>query len=369
MRKCIYAASLDIIHNGHVWMVNEGASLFDEICILVSVNADKKHMLNFDERLALAKAIFEPLGKNIKVAGLENEFVVNYATRNGYQYLLRGIRSNLDYEYEANIANINQDIAEDKKINSVFLMPPQNLKSMSSSMIRGLIGFKGWEQIIEQYVPEKMAEYLYYKKSGNANLRVNYLLEKYSIDYSAEKLMSEYGSLDRFYHNWKHIEECIEQFARVKNRLDEPDVVEMAIYFHDIVYNVQRDDNESVSSVFFHAAAIKCKDTDFRDKVTKMIRETKWFGNRYPKNIDGDMEYMHDIDYSIFAADLDRFLEYDAGIAQEYSVTVNAENFATLRRGFLEDMTRGNKKVFLTDLFDNERADYNIRKVLERRYP
>lgn len=369
MAKVVYSGSFDVITLGHCWMVQEGSRLFDEIVVLVSVNADKKHSLSFEDRLRLAKIIFEPLGKNVKVEGLENEFAVHYATRNGAQYLLRGIRSNLDYEYEANIANINHDLAEDKQINSVFLMPPPTLKSMSSSMVRGLIGFKGWEHAIEQYVPEAMAEELYYRYSGIANLRVDYLFKKYNINYPSSSLMADYNDSSLIhYHNWKHIEECIEQFARVKEHLQYPDAVEMAIYFHDVVYNVKTDDSEERSAQFFFNSAMQSDDADFKHLVCEIIRNTKWTGNRYPVFLEGDMRFVHDIDFSIFSASWERFLEYDISIEKEYAGVATLEEFKAGRSHFLNQMIGWQKAIYETDYFNKATARRNIDRLLKERY-
>lgn len=361
MRKAIYAGSFDVIHNGHVWMVQEGSRLFDEIVVLISVNADKNHFISFDDRLRLAKAIFEPLGKNIQVVGLEKEFVVNYATRNGAQYLLRGIRSNLDYEYEANIANINHDLAEDKSINSVFLMPPPTLKSMSSSMVRGLIGYNGWEHAVEQYVPELMAEELYYLHSSNANLRIDYLLRKYEVAMTSQELMALYEG--RPYHNWHHIEECIEQFMRVRSQFKKPDVVEMALYFHDAIYDVTKNDSEDQSASLF-IEKMGSLNFDFRWAVEKFIKRTKWVGNEYPLTMSDEEKLLHDIDFSIFSADWERFLEYDESIAKEYAGYAPEDIFKKGRRDFLS----GFRRIFETPYFNEDKAKANVGKILRERY-
>ena len=365
MRRCVYSGSFDCIHNGHVWMVEQGSSLFDEIVVLVSMNANKKHVIDFNDRLRLAKQIFEPIGNNVKVEGLEKEFVVNYATKNGAKYLLRGVRSNLDYEYESQIANINHDLAGDADINSVFLMPPPTLKTMSSSMVRGLIGFNGWERAIEKYVPDIMAKELYYRHSNIANFRINYLLKKYNINYDSNSLIADYNdSSNIHYHNWRHIEECIEQFVRVKKHIQNPDVVEMAIYFHDIVYRPQRADNEELSANFFLNSAMQYYDIEFKQRVSNMIRATKWMGKNTPVAWDNDLEIFHDIDFSIFAATWDRFVEYDDGITKEYSPYAEAKIFKDGRGQFFD----GLKRVFKTPYFDEAKAQQNILKIMQERY-
>jgi pantetheine-phosphate adenylyltransferase/8-oxo-dGTP diphosphatase len=66
--------------------------------------------------------------------------------------VLRGIRSESDYEYERTMRHINSDL--DRNICSVFLMPPRDIAEVSSSMVKGLVGPDGWQEVVRKYVPE-----------------------------------------------------------------------------------------------------------------------------------------------------------------------------------------------------------------------
>ena len=70
----------------------------------------------------------------------------------GATHILRGIRSESDYEYERTMRNINGDL--DSAICTVFLMPPRDIAEVSSSMVKGLVGPKGWQKVVRKYVPE-----------------------------------------------------------------------------------------------------------------------------------------------------------------------------------------------------------------------
>ncbi|HTR43891.1 MAG TPA: hypothetical protein VMH87_19950, partial [Pseudomonadales bacterium] len=69
----------------------------------------------------------------------------------GATHILRGIRSESDYEYERTMRNINGDM--DPQICSIFLMPPRDIAEVSSSMVKGLAGPKGWQKVVRKYVP------------------------------------------------------------------------------------------------------------------------------------------------------------------------------------------------------------------------
>ena len=89
---------------------------------------------------------------NVSVASFSNRFLIHYAQTIGATHILRGIRTESDYEFERTMRNINGDL--DPKICTVFLMPPRGIAEVSSSMVRGLIGPLGWQKIVRQYVPE-----------------------------------------------------------------------------------------------------------------------------------------------------------------------------------------------------------------------
>ena len=86
------------------------------------------------------------------VASFSNIYLIAYAQSVGATHILRGIRSAADYEFERTMRNINGDLG--KHICTVFLMPPRDIAEVSSSMVNGLIGPKGWRKIVRKYVPE-----------------------------------------------------------------------------------------------------------------------------------------------------------------------------------------------------------------------
>ena len=90
------------------------------------------------------------LTKKIIVNSFENKYLVSYAEEINANYILRGIRSVKDYEYEKNMRHINQDL--NSNVQTIFLMPPYEVSEISSSMVRGLVGPSGWEKVVGRYV-------------------------------------------------------------------------------------------------------------------------------------------------------------------------------------------------------------------------
>jgi pantetheine-phosphate adenylyltransferase len=121
MRKAVYAGSFDPPTNGHVWMIQEGLKLFDDLTIAIGINPGKTYTFSVEERIALLKASL-PSNEHLQISDFENRFLVDYAQGIGAQYILRGIRSENDYEYERVMRNINADI--NSNITTIFLMPP-----------------------------------------------------------------------------------------------------------------------------------------------------------------------------------------------------------------------------------------------------
>jgi pantetheine-phosphate adenylyltransferase len=89
--------------------------------------------------------------KKVAVANFNHQFLVHYAHSTGAQYILRGIRNEGDYAYERGMRHINSDLQPE--IVTVFLMPPREIAEVSSSLIKGMIGPQGWQDMVRQYVP------------------------------------------------------------------------------------------------------------------------------------------------------------------------------------------------------------------------
>jgi pantetheine-phosphate adenylyltransferase len=147
----VYAGSFDPLTIGHLWMIERGTCLFDRLIVAIGLNPDKHYAFSLEERISMLKQSTKQF-KNVTIANFSNEFLIGYAQSVGATHILRGIRSESDYEFERVMRNINGDL--DDKITTVFLMPPRDIAEVSSSMVKGLIGPKGWKTIVREYVPK-----------------------------------------------------------------------------------------------------------------------------------------------------------------------------------------------------------------------
>ena len=159
MKKAVYAGSFDPPTNGHLWMIQRGLEIFDTLVVAVGSNPSKSYTFSIPDRLSLLQESV-PSCERLVFDHFDNRYLVDYAQSIGAEYILRGIRSAADYEYERVMRAINGDLKPD--IQTVFLMPPREIAEVSSSMIKGLIGPVGWENTVRRYVPapvfEKLAE-------------------------------------------------------------------------------------------------------------------------------------------------------------------------------------------------------------------
>ena len=110
------------------------------------------------ERMEMLKSMTAGF-QNVEVTSFENIYTAHFAKSVGAEYLLRGVRSGADFEYEKTIAEINSNLEPD--IVTVALTPPPEVAKISSSLVKSLIGPEGWRDVIRRYLPpEAYAEML-----------------------------------------------------------------------------------------------------------------------------------------------------------------------------------------------------------------
>ncbi len=146
-RTAIYPGSFDPFTNGHLDIVKKAAALFDEVYIVIGVNA-KKHRAFDTEKMktAIEETLITLNLQNVRVAVFEG-LVAEYAKANGIKYMIRGLRNNMDYNYEENIAEVNKLI--NPEMEYVYFRA-ENV-AVSSSMVKEL---HSYGQDVSKYLPE-----------------------------------------------------------------------------------------------------------------------------------------------------------------------------------------------------------------------
>jgi pantetheine-phosphate adenylyltransferase len=136
MKKiAVFPGSFDPFTIGHEAIVRRALSLFDEIIIAVGSNALKKSFYSLDTREKMISKVFhnEPAVRVDHYEGL----TVDYCRKNGAGYLVRGLRTSADFEFERAIAQVNKVMAPD--VESVFLLTVPEHSHINSSIVRDII--------------------------------------------------------------------------------------------------------------------------------------------------------------------------------------------------------------------------------------
>ena len=147
----IYAGSFDPPTKGHLWMIEQGAQLFDELVVVLGVNPDKKGFLTGQQRMDALRGMLAGGSANVRVEKMQGGFLVDFARRLGATHLLRGIRNTVDFEYEKSMDRMNARM--EPALRTVYLLPPPELEEVSSSMVRGFVGVQGWQRWVQECVP------------------------------------------------------------------------------------------------------------------------------------------------------------------------------------------------------------------------
>lgn len=130
-----------------------------------------------------------------------------------------------------------------------------------------------------------------------------------------EILLQAYTEYQRHYHTLQHIVECLAAFHQVKAYLDDPTAVELAIWFHDVVYNPQAIDNEVQSAELM----LKLCQNTFKQSVVEKAYQWIIATQKHQPSQEDDLNYLLDIDLAILGSSEARFLQYEQQIRLEYA--------------------------------------------------
>lgn len=134
MRICVYPGSFDPFTIGHQDVLQHAAHLFDKVFVSVLNNAAKSPVFSVQERVdIIQKMVDAEQMQNVIVTHFEG-LLVDYAHQIGAEYIIRGLRATMDFEYEFQINALNRHLAPD--IETVYFMASPEHSFLSSSVIR-----------------------------------------------------------------------------------------------------------------------------------------------------------------------------------------------------------------------------------------
>jgi len=327
MKKIGFSGTLDPITNGHMWVINEARSLADEVVVFLSENPAKKPRFTAEERKSIiALSCAEQGWDNVSVVIVKGDYTARAARKHGIERLIRGIRTTADFDYENLIQQTNVDVLQGAK--TVFVMPPRDLGSVSSSFVKALEGPIGWNWIMKQFVPgpayhawvlswlrkewETLWDYAHRDATAIAHA------DSWFVQLTGP---TAYGGQARHYHNLDHLVHglCEIRVWAANTQPDPADVeiIKQAFWFHDAEYGHSGEpgtlSNEEASAQLWLGSHLAQEMGD----AAELIRATDHFQEASITHRLKDV--LLSVDLAILGQDDEVYHNYAQAIRQEYS--------------------------------------------------
>lgn len=153
MKIALFPGSFDPITIAHVDILKRALPLFDRIVVGIGLNSAKQNFISAEKREEMVKTIF---AANEKVdVQLYEGLTVDFCRKINAKYMVRGIRSSSDFEYERAIAQINQTMMPD--VETILLLSKPEYSAISSTIVRDILRNKG---DISYFVPKEVMDFL-----------------------------------------------------------------------------------------------------------------------------------------------------------------------------------------------------------------
>ncbi|KQN14360.1 MULTISPECIES: pantetheine-phosphate adenylyltransferase [Sphingomonas] len=152
VRVGVYPGTFDPITLGHMDIIRRGAKLVDRLVVGVTTNASKSPMFTIEERMAMVRREVDGVAGEIHVVAFDS-LLMDFAEREGAKVIVRGLRAVADFEYEYQMAGMNQQI--NPRVETVFLMADVALQPIASKLVKEIALFGG---DIAKFVPPAVSE-------------------------------------------------------------------------------------------------------------------------------------------------------------------------------------------------------------------
>ncbi|MFT6571248.1 MAG: pantetheine-phosphate adenylyltransferase [Sphingomonas echinoides] len=140
IRTGVYPGSFDPLTLGHMDIIRRGAKLVDRLVIGVTTNPSKSPMFTIEERMAMVQREIEGVPGEIHVVSFDS-LLMDFAEREGAKVIVRGLRAVADFEYEYQMAGMNQQI--NPRVETVFLMADVSLQPIASRLVKEIALYGG----------------------------------------------------------------------------------------------------------------------------------------------------------------------------------------------------------------------------------
>ncbi|AUF83347.1 pantetheine-phosphate adenylyltransferase [Mesoplasma syrphidae] len=139
MKKIMFPASFDPIHQGHIKLISRALKVFDQVVVVVTNNYNKSHDQLIDERY---QQVCEKLANfsNVIVIKNSDQLTAKLAQKLNIIFLLRGIRNTTDLDYEYQLANANQIL--NPELQTIYFFADENEKEISSTLLKEINSYQ-----------------------------------------------------------------------------------------------------------------------------------------------------------------------------------------------------------------------------------
>lgn len=149
MKKAIYLGSFDPVTVGHLDIIKRASKLVDELIVVVLINENKTPFFSLEERVLMLEDELKELD-NVKVTCYKG-LLVDFAKKENINAIIRGLRGNVDFQYEIIMAQTNKALSE--SIETIFLITDSKYSYISSSTVKEVAAFGG---DISKFVPKSV---------------------------------------------------------------------------------------------------------------------------------------------------------------------------------------------------------------------
>mgnify|MGYP002784365018 FL=1 len=194
-------------------------------------------------------------------------------------------------------------------------------------------------------------------------LAANLGLDDSKLKEIGDYLHAQYSGVDRHYHNVNHIVSMLDGFESLKTKFEQPAAAELAIFFHDVIYDSARSDNEEKSAIKMKELLSGKVDGEILDAAALSIEATK----KHAATTNQDTNLLIDLDMAILGQPWVVYERYAKGVMQEYLPVYGEEEYRQGRQKLFLEPTIAHGDIFLTDNFKylNQPAIRNMQREVE----
>lgn len=330
MKRIGFTGSFDPLTKGHLWVIEEALNFAEEVIVFIAVNSSKKPMFSIDERVSLIQASTSHLEGRVKVISVAGDYTAQVAKEEyDCDYLIRGIRNAGDFDYESLIQQTNRDVLGGAK--TIFVFPPRDLDSVSSSFVKSLVGPVGWHYYVEEFLPSAVIDFWVEKEiqslaNNFLNIKKMNIIEEANlleINKILGKLLNMYSGENRSYHSKSHLLYMLQNISKEELDINYSSLL-LSIFAHDCIMDAKDGVSAEERSAQYIEKMIVTVSSDVANDILRAasaVRATEYLSNpdagKYLTQYD-EAKILVSLDLAILGSNQAIYKKYAEKVRQEY---------------------------------------------------